>query len=571
MQDTTTVESGILGGNRESRRWYLPYLMCIAGIGGLLIGIDIGIIAAALLYLNKTISLTEWHTSFIVAAVFGGTMISSLIAGVLSDWFGRKKIMVVSGLVFVISVLLIYTARGFIGLLMGRLLMGLSCGVISVVIPLYLAECLTSTSRGKGTAIFQFMLTFGIVVASLVGVYFTGRHELAVGAANGDVGLIFAADNAAWRGMFLVVIVPGILYALGTLPLKESPRWLFRRGLRIEAESVLRMSRSPDQARLELEEMSQHVEKHNRSGQSGDSLLQRKYIVPFLLTCIILACTQATGITTILQYLVLILKQAGMSDLYAANGDLAVKILNCVMTCAAVVLVDRLGRKFLLKLGTGGIIVALVFGGFVYRDFESLRVDVGDQVSAQVRGRELIVPVDEATWGKSADNRPMQLSVLYRYGNRQGVAAAFSNDTEPVLTIRPGEDDKGELVVERAKYGPVPSQTTGWLVAAAMCLFVAAFAIGPGVCVWLALSELMPTRIRSVGMGFALFLNTFVCTALTGVFLPAVGNYGYSAMFFFCAGCTVVYFITAAFFLPETKGKTLEEIEDYFDGKRAGG
>jgi MFS family permease len=140
-------------------------------------------------------------------------MISSLVAGVLADWAGRKKILVASGLVFVISVLLIYTAQGFISLLLGRLLMGLSCGILAVVIPLYLAECLTSTSRGKGTAIFQFMLTFGIVVASLVGVTFTARHEAAVRAAAGDPAQILAADNAAWRGMFLVVIVPGILYA----------------------------------------------------------------------------------------------------------------------------------------------------------------------------------------------------------------------------------------------------------------------------------------------------------------------------------------------------------------------
>jgi hypothetical protein len=92
--------------------------------------------------------------------------------------------------------------------------------------------------------------------------------------------------------------------------------------------------------------------------------------------------------------------------------------------------------------------------------------------------------------------------------------------------------------------------------------------VGPGVCVWLALSELMPTRIRSSGMGIALLINQGVATLIAAVFLPIVGNYGYYAMFLFWAGCTVVYFITAAFFLPETKGKTLEEIEEHFEGKK---
>ena len=116
--------------------------------------------------------------------------------------------------------------------------------------------------------------------------------------------------------------------------------------------------------------------------------------------------------------------------------------------------------------------------------------------------------------------------------------------------------------------GPVPTRTTGILVATCLAVFIAFFSVGPGVCVWLALSELMPTRIRSVGMGVALLINQGVSTGIAAFFLPIVGNHGYSAMFTFWAACTVVYYITAAFFLPETKGKTLEEIEGYFEGKK---
>jgi MFS family permease len=114
----------------------------------------------------------------------------------------------------------------------------------------------------------------------------------------------------------------------------------------------------------------------------------------------------------------------------------------------------------------------------------------------------------------------------------------------------------------------VPDARSGWLVAVCLFIFMAFFAIGPGVCVWLALSELMPTRIRSNGMSIALLVNQAVSTTIAATFLPTVGKYGYSTMFFVFAGCTVVYFITAAFFLPETKGKTLEEIEEHFEGNR---
>jgi hypothetical protein len=124
------------------------------------------------------------------------------------------------------------------------------------------------------------------------------------------------------------------------------------------------------------------------------------------------------------------------------------------------------------------------------------------------------------------------------------------------------------LRIDRASVGPIPSRHNGMLTALCIGSFIAFFSIGPGVCVWLALSELMPTRIRSVGMGVALLINQGVATTIAAAFLPIVGNYGFYAMFLFWAGCTVVYFITAAFFLPETKGKTLEQIETYFSRGR---
>jgi len=123
------------------------------------------------------------------------------------------------------------------------------------------------------------------------------------------------------------------------------------------------------------------------------------------------------------------------------------------------------------------------------------------------------------------------------------------------------------LRIDKALIGQVPTARHGWMVAIGLYIFMAFFALGPGVCVWVALSELMPTRIRSNGMSVALVINQMVSTTLAGIFLPFVSKYGYSSMFFLFAGFTVVYFIVAAFFLPETKGKTLEEIEAHFEGK----
>jgi len=120
------------------------------------------------------------------------------------------------------------------------------------------------------------------------------------------------------------------------------------------------------------------------------------------------------------------------------------------------------------------------------------------------------------------------------------------------------------LKIERARIGRVPDKKHGWMVALSLYAFIAFFAMGPGVCVWLALSELMPTRIRSVGMSIALVINQLVSTTLAVLFLPVVSKYGYSTMFFVFAGFTVIYWLTATFLMPETKGKTLEQIEQSF-------
>lgn len=549
---------------------YTRFLIFIAGLGGLLYGIDVGIIAAALLYLGKTINLTVEQTSLIVAAVLGGGMCSSLVAGVLADWFGRKRMMIVSGLMFVASVGLIVISQGFVPLLLGRLLQGASGGVIAVVVPLYLAECLGAKNRGKGTAVFQFMLTFGIVIAALIGWFYTSRAEAAIAAAAGDAQIIKAVQDGAWRGMFLAVVYPGLIFMVGSFFLSESPRWLFRRGRKQEALEALRRSSPEGDAQLQLHEMEELAAEKSDGAKAGSAgpLLQRKYVIPFVLACIVLACNQTTGINSILSFLVIILKQAGMSARHATQGDVAVKIINCAMTLVAIAFVDRKGRKFLLKVGTSGIIVALVAGALLFRTVESKRVDEKERLQPLVSGDRLHVPLASLGLGNAGEGNPFTLTVLYTYGSGDRVVTAVSTDPNPAIDIEPepGAKQSTGLVIKRALYGPVPSETTGWLMMGCMALFIASFAFGPGVVVWITLSELMPTRIRSTGMGIALLLNQGISTLIAAVFLPVVGNYGYAAMFLFWALCTVVYFSTAAFFLPETKGKTLEEIESYFEG-----
>ncbi len=548
---------------------YARFLLIMAGLGGLLYGVDVGVIAAALPYIERTSTFNQDQIGWIVGMALWGSLPSSLVAGLLAEWFGRKKMIVVSALLFLISIPIICASGFFEGgnfwmMVGGRALQGAAAGLFGVIVPMYLAECLDANSRGKGTGMFQLLLTIGLVFVAVIGFAVTchfGDAKAVVDPkavennlvmfeqkvdekgeavwkldAKGEPALdenkkripVFVLDEKgqpkpkldkagkkipdmnkvsfkmiqgwvgkdkvanwvhAWQMIFLLSCIPGFVLFFGAFRLKESSRWLYRRGRKEEALASLAANNGAEKAQEILNEMIAADEaaaaEKAKNAAATDSLFQRKYIIPFILAVVILGCNQTTGINSVLNYTVTIFQKTGMEGAFANMSDVAIKIVNCVMTVVACALVDKKGRKFLLKLGTSGIIVGLCGVGTIF------------------------------------------LAI-----SKQWVAA---------------------------------SMTTGILATIFFFMFIAFYAVGPGVCVWLALTELMPTRIRANGMAIAMIINQGISAGIATVFprwCAATNDNG--SVFFVLAGFTVIYFVTAAFFLPETKGRTLEEVEQYF-------
>jgi MFS family permease len=440
------------------------------------------------------------------------------------------------------------------------------------------------------------------VAAALVGIYFSYRVQAVTLAS--DAATLFAFKNQAWRRIFWVSLPPGVLFVLGSLMVSESPRWLFRRGKKEQAYAALLRSRSAQQAGLELREMEETAHLAQQKLSPGkrvrESLLQRKYVIPFMLALVILACNTATGINSIIGYNAGILLQSGLSDLHAHWGYVIFTIVNFLMTMVGMVLVDRKGRRFLFIVGTSGIIISLIGVGILFLRTEKLSIDARSQVQSMVGAdQELTLRFDQAQashllaasgdTARQIESNRASLAIIYSYGDFTAATSFVRSDDTAAVPIQITREScvpankveaffknpfadldaarSAPLKIQKAVVGQVPDANHGWLVALGLYLFMAFYAFGPGVCVWLALSELMPTRIRSNGMSIALVINQLVSTVLAGIFLPFVSKYGYSSMFFLFACFTVVYFITVAFFLPETKGKTLEEIEAHFAGK----
>ena len=434
------------------------YLLAIAGLGGLLYGVDFGVIAAAEPYLKAMGVYSDAQISHVVGAVLLGGLFSSITAGWLCDFFGRKRMIVAAAAMFLVAIPVVsLSLSSYPALYAGRVLQGMSAGYMAVVMPMYLTETLPPEIRGRGTGVFQFCLALGLVVAAGAGCLVASWY----GASDtADAG----GRAAAWGANFWWTMLPVAVLFLGGLRLPESPVWLSRGSRFVVRDSC--------------DAQTNH--------EPRTSLLQRRYVLPFLLACLVLTFNKTTGMSSFTSYLVTILHSAGFEGIFANWGQLAVKLTNMLVTIAAAALVDRRGRTWLLKVGTGGMTLGLAAIGCVF------------------------------------------------------------------------------LAIER--FGVEANNFTGLLTLFAFFFMQVFYALGPGLCVWLVLSELMPSRIRANGMATALFMNQLVAWGLASWFRPWVAAWGWSSMFFFFAANGVLYFITACF-IPETKGKTLDELDHLFETK----
>jgi len=442
-------------------KFFIYFIIFCAGLGGILYGYDIGVISGALLFMQKTIPMTDGQIGFIVGAVLTGGLVGTLVTGPLADRFGRKKTIIAACVIFVIGIFLILMSYNFVTLLGARLLLGIGVGVVAVAVPLYLTEVVPACIRGRSVTIFQLFLTFGIVLA-----YFVDS-------------LFIPSEN--WRGMFAVILIPVAILFFGMLFLPETPRWLLAKKKYHEARKVLAQTRAASEVEAEYRQIQESL----AITESGwKTLFARCFWLPLFVSLTIAACNQLTGINVLLQYAPLIIKSAGLSSNFGSMvGTVGIGLINFFATILSFFLIDFFGRRRLLIIGTAGIIVAYVYLGCLPH----------------------FVPV-------------------------------------------------GKLQAELSLIG--------------FFAFILFYAVGPGVVVWLAISELLPTKVRGKAVSLGLFVNSLAASVLSTVFLLIQDALGMSGTYLLFAGFTVIYFLVAFFLLPETKGKTLEEIQQFYQRKK---
>ena len=335
---------------------FLWKVSLIAGLGGILYGFDMGIIAAALIFVRSTFSLSTQMEEVVVSVVLVGSMLGAVAGGTIADRTGRRTTLVWGGVLFIAGSVLAPLSPNIATLIVARTLLGIAIGFTSVTAPVYVSELAPPQSRGMLIGLYQFALTGGIALADLAGYWLAGAH--------------------AWRWMFGLGAIPALFFLMLVLTVPESPRWLVAHGRSDEAEAVLRSYTDQAGSALLLADIrtSLLIPVEKRWAALWTPAVRKALLVAVGFTVL----QQVTGINTIIYYGPQIFALAGISsDKNAIFATLLVAVVNVLATIIALVLVDRVGRKPLLYWGVGGMTLSLFLLSYSFHNQATLGSSLG--------------------------------------------------------------------------------------------------------------------------------------------------------------------------------------------------
>ena len=444
---------GVLPARADPARGLFLLTAAVAALGGLLFGYDTSVISGAMLFLQADFRLTDFQMEFAVGIALAGALAGALVGGYCSDRWGRRIILLGTGVGFGAFAVLSGLATGLITFSVARFFVGMCIGIASLVTPLYLSEISPARIRGALVSLNQLAITVGISAAYFVDYRLSAHRN--------------------WRWMFISAIFPALVLILGMIFLPESPRWLARAGHHDRALKGFRRLGRGAEADAELEDVERGLAQEQ---EAFTSLLQPGFRTALSVGIGLALFQQITGINTVIYYSPEILRLSGYPTAKAAI--LAAEIIglvNVVVTVVAILLVDRIGRRLLLLLGTASMAASLTLVGLAFHEHGAVA------------------------------------STLY-----------------------------------------------------AMIAYIVSFGIGLGPVVWLLISEIYPTKIRGRAMSIATLTVWGSNWIVASTFLSLLHGLGPPTTFWIYAMICVLAFVFCFLFVPETKGKSLEEIQRHW-------
>lgn len=423
----------------------------VAAMGGFLFGFDTAVISGAEQTIQRLWELDDVSHGLAVAIALYGTVIGALVGGFPADIWGRKKTLWVVGILYLVSAIGSALAPEVYSFMFFRFIGGLGVGASSVAAPMYISEISPARSRGKLVALFQFNIVLGILIA-FVSNYFIrgiGEHD--------------------WRWMLGVEAVPAALFTLLVPMIPKSPRWLIvKKGDEAEARSILR-DLDPDGAETSISAIKQELAEATRV-TSHITFFSKEYLRPIVLVVLFAFFNQVSGINAIIYYAPRIFEMTGLGNSSALISTMGIGLINLISTMLGLLLIDRMGRKLLMYVGSVGLIVSLAL-----------------------------------------------------------VSNAFYT----------------------TEFSGVPAY---------LFLFIGFFALSQGAVIWVFISEIFPNEVRAYGQSLGSFTHWILAAVVAHVFPYFANAFGGGAIFLFFTSMMVLQLLFVWRMMPETKGKTLEEI-----------
>jgi sugar porter (SP) family MFS transporter len=522
-----------------NKRTYTVFISLIVALGGFLLGFDSAVISGATPFYRETFGLNSGSMliGFSVSSLILGAIFGNIIAGSLADRFGRRKILMVTAILFSLSAVSSALANDIITFLFARIVGGIGVGMAILVAPMYIAEIAPRKMRGTLVTFNQLNIVLGISIAYFSNYYFQQT---------------IADFDLKWRLMLGVEAVPAMLYFLLLFFVPRSPRWLMQKGRETEALQVLARIHGVNEAQNEHREINASLnEERNKEKARWAEVFSKRMKTVLIIGFGIAFFQQITGINAIFYYAPMIFEMAGGGKDAAFMQAAILGVTNVVMTVVAMLLIDTLGRKPLLYIGATGIAISLAIVGF---SFMNAKYTI-DETSMSA----LMAEVSSAPAAHVVN--------LEKLDELKGIA--FTNEVQFFSQVKAtiGQDTYNSYKETVLKHSI--SISSIWVLIG-LLMFVASFAISMGPVMWALLSEIFPNKLRGLAISIMGFWNSIVSFSVATVFPVQLENLGSSTTYLIYSAFGLLSLFFVWKYVPETRGKSLEELEVFLTGEKQG-
>ncbi len=492
-------------------------------------GFDASVISGVVKFIESEFALSKLQLGWAVSSLTLTSTLAMMVAGPLSDALGRRKVLYAAAVLYAVSAVASALAPTFWFLVAARMIGGLGVGASLIIAPMYIAEIAPPAMRGQMVSFNQLNIVIGISTA-----FFTNYLILQLGQSDASwaQSLMFGPYN--WRWMLGLETLPAILYFFSLFAVPESPRWLVMKGRDEEGFAIMKRASGLVEAQKELAEVKQSLaaDAHKEKARFSELFAPAMRLV-LTIGVVIAIIQQITGINAVFFYAPMIFEQSGIGTDASFVQAILVGVINLVFTVIAIGLVDRLGRKPLLVFGLTGITVSMLVLAFgFYSATYTLSPDALGTLPEAIPTEQL-APLQ----GQTFDG-----DVAYKHALQEALGEPLARQYE------------SELITAAISMNPL-------LILLGILGFVASFAVSIGPVMWVLFSELFPNRIRGIAISFVGLINSSISFLVQLIFPWELANFGSALTFllygvFAALGLVFVYAL-----LPETKGKSLEELE----------